>query len=276
MSGDSPATLADPLYELEVRCPVCNTEPLPSYRLKSKCQTISQDALTIPTYAGIRGHADADLLAMAPTVCPRCLYASPQSEAFTRLGGMTASQQVVLRDMVQEDLLLGHAQRQSVLDDAGVTVADFARPRSAKAAYAAYQLTAWSAAVKAQHRYPRAMSELATAHLYSWHFARQAYGEEAALGPLQKAAKAYAQVFQTGDHEPKNVDQVLYLCIALHLRLGWREETKPFIVAFDRLRERSRALGGDDQVRLRVYQDRIVDLWQSTADDADHALVADW
>jgi uncharacterized protein (DUF2225 family) len=213
---------------------------------------------------------------MAATVCPRCLYASTQSDSFTRLGGLTAPQEVVLRDLVQEALLLGNAQRQAVIEGIGVSAADFARPRTPKAAFAAYQLTAWSAAVRAQHKYPRALSELASAHLYSWYFADRALGADEALTALEKAAKAYGQVFQTGDHDTKNVDQVLYLCIALHLRLGWREETKPFIVAFDRLRERSRSLGGDDQVRLRVFQDRIVDLWQSTADDEDQALVADW
>jgi uncharacterized protein (DUF2225 family) len=261
-------TLADPLYEIPVKCPVCYTEPVMSYRLKSKCQTISQDELTIPTYVGIRGHADADLLEMAATVCPRCLYASTQSDAFTRLGGLTGNQEVVLRDVVQEDLLLGAAQRQRVISQAGIAVAEFARRRSPKAAYGAYQLTAWSAAVKAQHRVPRALSELATAHLYSWHFAEKALDADTALQALEKAAKAYAQVFQSGDHDTKNVDQVLYLCIALHLKLGWREETKPFIVAFDRLRDRARAMASDDLARLKVYQERITDLWQSAEAEA--------
>jgi uncharacterized protein (DUF2225 family) len=259
-------TLADPLYELQVKCPVCYTDTVLSYKLKSKCQTISQDDLTIPSYQGIRGHADADLLEMAPTVCHRCLYASTQSDSFSRTGALTGNQEVVLRDQIQEDLLLGHGVRASVIERVGVTVADLGRPRSPKAAFAAYQLTAWSAAIKAQHRQPRAMSELATAHLYSWHFANKALGEEEATTALEKAAKAYAQVYQTGDHDPKNIDQVLYLCIALHLRLGWREETKPFFVAFDRLRERARNLGGDDAKRLQVYHERIADLWQMSAD----------
>lgn len=271
MSGETPVTLADPLYEIPVKCPVCYTDGLLSYRLKTKCQTISQDELTIPSYQGIRGHADADLLEMAPTICHRCLYASTQSDSFSRVGGLTGGQEVVLRDQIQEDLLLGHAVRSAVLERIGVSVADFARPRSPLGAFAAYQLTAWSAAVKAQHRHPRAMSELATAHLYSWHFATRALGDDEATTALEKAAKAYAQVYQTGDHDPKNADQVLYLCIALHLKLGWREEAKPFFVAFDRLRERARNLAGEDQKRLQVYHERIADLWQTAADEAERS-----
>ncbi|MBC7545024.1 MAG: DUF2225 domain-containing protein [Candidatus Sericytochromatia bacterium] len=265
MSGGNVMTLADPLYEIPLKCPVCYTEPVLSYKLKSKCQTISQDDLTIPSYVGIRGHADADILPMAPTVCPRCLYASTQGESFIRVDPTKRGDDIRLRDDTQEALLLSHVVRQGIIDELGLTVADFQRPRSSKAAYAAYRLTAWTAAIKAEHRVPRSMSELATAHLYSYVFAEQALASTESRECLEKAARAYAQVFQTGDHEPKNVDQLLYLVIALHLRLGWREEAKPFLIAFERLREKVRALGGEDAARMRVYQDRISDLWQMSS-----------
>lgn len=253
-------TLLDPLYEIPVKCPVCNTEPFISYRLKSKCQTVSVDELTVPSYVGLRGHADADLLPMAATVCPRCLYASTVPESFTRIGGLIPGDEVVLRAVVQEALLLAHPERAAVLTEHGVSLADFDRPRSPQAANVAYLLTARSALVKADHRVPRALGEAAAAHLYRAAFAEAVGGEAARREALTQAAELYTRVFEEGDHEARNLDQVLYLCIVLHLRLDRRDEASPFLVAFERLRERARLHGGELASRIRAYHERIHDL----------------
>ncbi|MCX7727678.1 MAG: hypothetical protein N2053_12630, partial [Chitinispirillaceae bacterium] len=50
----------DPLYEVPVKCPVCNKENIPRYDLKAKTQQITQNNFLIPKYRGISPYKTCD------------------------------------------------------------------------------------------------------------------------------------------------------------------------------------------------------------------------
>jgi len=76
----------DPVFEIKLKCPVCNRDDITCYALRAKSQQITFNKFIVPSYKGASGYKTVDYSMIYTTVCPRCLFASPDKKDFIRIG----------------------------------------------------------------------------------------------------------------------------------------------------------------------------------------------
>jgi hypothetical protein len=72
----------DPVYQIVLKCPVCNNEQVPSYELRAKSQAIQYNKFMTPIYEGAMGYRTVNYSRLAVSVCVRCLFSSPDKKDF--------------------------------------------------------------------------------------------------------------------------------------------------------------------------------------------------
>ena len=82
----------DPIFEIKLICPVCGREGISCFELRAKSQQIVKNKFLVPSYEGASGFKTVDYSFLSVTVCPRCLFASPDKKDWNRAEGNTKSQ----------------------------------------------------------------------------------------------------------------------------------------------------------------------------------------
>lgn len=225
----------DPLYELKVKCPVCNKENIPRHELRAKSQQITQNKFLVPLYNGAPPYHTVDYTLVAVTVCPRCLFASPDKKDFIHQGvtgqgdGKTQLTGNVLMTL-QEKI----GERKAIMKSGCDSAVYFNRNRTREAAIDSYRLAMLRAKVEAWYEQPYSLYKLGA---YSLRIAK--ITKDAVIDnrePLREALRFFEEAFKASNCPSEEIEmQVIYSIVALHMKLGEFKKANSYLGVFGNL-----------------------------------------
>lgn len=226
-----------PIYAVLVDCPVCKLWSINSYELKAKALSVANDPFLAPVYVSTGKFQELNFLTASITVCPRCLFASPDRKDFVqynKLRRQTDPSQ--LPQSVIAELSDNTPQRQALRESMGIGDELFKVPRNLASAAFSYQLADLRAAAEAN------------AKVSCSHFKRGSYWARIALlrrqsgmddsSALEEALTHYQQAFMHSDFPTPTLEfQTLYVMFSMHLRLGRPKEARDYLAVLDKTRQ---------------------------------------
>lgn len=261
----------DPIYEIKVECPVCNRDDIVCYELRAKSQQILQNKFLVPLYAGASGFKTVDYTLLGVTVCPRCLFASPDKRDFNRpQAGVGDDPKTQLLSNIIMTLQEKIGERRAILKSVTDYENYFKRPRFDDAAIASYRLAMVRASVEAWYEQPYAFYKQGAYALKIAKIIKDGGGNNRKL--LQEALEFYEETFRTSNSPSEEIEmQVLYTIVAVCLRLGDQKKANSYISVFTNLRN-SRAKEMRENPKLNCiaidkWADRAARLWEDRDDE---------
>jgi uncharacterized protein (DUF2225 family) len=246
----------DPVFEIKVTCPVCGLDDIPCYELRAKSQQILKNRFLVPTYQGASGYKTLDYSLIAVTVCPRCLFASPDKKDWCRQE--EAKSQIPANAIMNLQEKIG--ERKALVKTIANVAAYFSRPRCLDTAIASYQLAISRARVEAWYELPYALYKLGAYSLRIAKIIKDSKGDN--TQPLRDALGYYEEAFRTSSCPSEEIEmQVIYAICALSLKLGDQKKAHSYISVFANLHN-SRAVEMKEDPKL---QTTIIDKWAERA-----------
>lgn len=248
----------DPTYVIKVKCPICNQADLTCYEIKAKSLTASTDRFLVPRYAGIKPFRTINYTLMAVTVCPSCLFASPDKKDFLTFSVQSRTEnKSQLTPYVLEELRKKVDERKAIVSAPDYS-AYFKHPRSPETAIAGYRLAIHRALVEASLETPLAWYK---AGMYSLKIALLLRDsgkddEEVLKGAVGHLAKSFRQ------SELKNPDleyQLVYLLSTLYLRLGDQTQCQNYMGVLEKWKTELGKAAKDDPSVTTAHVDRWLD-----------------
>ncbi|MBF0431240.1 MAG: DUF2225 domain-containing protein [Fibrobacteria bacterium] len=227
--------LQDPLFVIKVRCPVCKMPDLDCYELKAKSQIITYDKFLSPMYEGAPEFKTVDYSKYAVTVCPRCLFASPDKKDFITHSLRTKTEiKSQLGPMILQRLEEELFNRKDFLSQVENIETYFSVPRNPDATVMSYKMAIQRAQVEIEMELPASFYKAGAYALKIAHILRKEGGAEEEA--LNQALGFLTDCF-TYSNVPQDVEnQVIYLISALNLRLGNDKKCNEYIRIFDKLK----------------------------------------
>jgi uncharacterized protein (DUF2225 family) len=247
----------DPIFEIKVICPVCNREDIVCYELRAKSQQIVKNKFLVPGYEGASGFKTVDYSFLAVTVCPRCLFASPDKKDWNRSEGDTKSQIpgnaiITLQERIGE--------RKTLLKSVSDVEGYFRRPRIKEAAIVSYQLAISRAHVEAFYEQPYALYKLGAYSLRIAKILKEAGSDNREV--LREALGYYEEAFRTSNCPSEEIEmQVIYSIVALSLKLEDPKKANSYIAVFANLHN-DRVIEMKDNPKLNLI---LIDKWTDKA-----------
>lgn len=261
----------DPTYRIHVKCPVCQKADILCYELKSKSLAVKHDRFMVPRYEPAKGFKPLNYSTLAVTVCPDCLFASPDKRDFIThpvgAGGEVKSQ---VNFMVLNQLREETPKRKALLQTAEEPGSDpekgFAAPRSLSAAVLSYRLAMERARAEMAFQAPLSAYK---AGMYALKIAlldRDAGRNDTAI--LKEAVKFFTLAFKASDlPSPELEFQLLYTIIALNLRLGEEAECQAYLAVLEKVKadmvKQSKDLPEVPVAAAERWLEKAKDLWTS-------------
>jgi uncharacterized protein (DUF2225 family) len=259
--GDGPSEGIDPIFESLINCPVCNKEGIISYELKAKSQQIVDTRLLQQEYLGAMGHKSVDYDMLAVSICPRCLFASPDRKDFASVNKITGK--ITLSQILPNPILTLQekiGERKALV--AGIANVEdfFKRPRKPDAAILSYKLAGMRAKVEAYHELPNALYKLGFYYIKLAKIIKRK-GEDDSTA-LKEALEYFEECLKNSNASGEAAEyRVLYMIVALHIRLKEDRKAHPFLAAFDKIRSDLSAKAKTDlKINLTV-----IDQWLNKA-----------
>lgn len=259
----------DPTYQIKVKCPICNQTDLHCYEARAKSLTVTLDRFLVPRYAGVKPFRTVNFSLFAVTVCPSCLFASPDKRDF-----ITFSVQVhdenksQLSPFVLEDLRKKVEERKKMIQapDFG---AYFVHPRSIEAGIASYKLAIHRALVEATLETPLAWYKAGMYTLKIAQLTRDTGKDDEEL--VMEAAKYLANSFKASElKQPELEYQLVYLLSTLYLRLKEETQCQNFMGVLEKWKTDLTKAAKDDPSVSTAHVDRWIDksknLWTDRED----------
>jgi uncharacterized protein (DUF2225 family) len=250
----------DPVFEIKVKCPICNQTNIICYELRAKSQQITQNKFLVPIYTGASGFRTIDYTLLSVTVCPRCLFASPDKKDFNRDGTTPGELKSQLTTNVLLTLQEKIGERKAILK----TVSDyenyFKRPRIESSAIDSYRLAISRAKVESWYEQPYAFYKLGAYTLKIAKIMKDA-GEDN-KDALREALAYYEEAFRTSNCPTEEIEmQVVYVIVALNLKLGDFKKANSYIGVFSNLHN-TRASEMRENPKLTLT---VIDKWTDKA-----------
>jgi uncharacterized protein (DUF2225 family) len=247
----------DPIFEIQVICPVCNREGIVCYELRAKSQQIIKNKFLVPSYEGASGFKTVDYSFLAVTVCPRCLFASPDKKDWSRSEGDTKSQVPGNVIMTLQERI---GERRSVLKSVSDIDGYLKRPRVRDAAIASYNLAISRAHVEAFYEQPYALYKLGAYSLRIAKILRDAGNDHREI--LREALGYYEEAFRTSNCPSEEIEmQVIYSVVALSLKLEDPKKANSYIGVFSNLHN-DRVIEMKNNPKLNLI---LIDKWTDKA-----------
>jgi len=225
----------DPVYEVRVKCPVCFYPRIICNELRAKSQQILPNKFLIPIYSGACGFRTVDYNMIAVTVCPKCLFSSPDKKDFSRSGlyGQTEIKSqisntilTVLKEKIDE--------RKALLGPVTDYENYFRRPRSVEAAINSYRLAIARAKVEAWYEQPYALYKLGAYTLKIAKILKDSGREN--IDQLKEALEYFEEAFKTSNCPLEDLEmQVIYTIVALSIKLSDFKKANSFLSVFANL-----------------------------------------
>jgi uncharacterized protein (DUF2225 family) len=256
----------DPTYQIKVKCPVCNQTDIVCYELRAKALTTAPDRFMVPRYAGVKPFRTLNYSLIAVTVCPACLFASPDKRDFTTFSVQTRTENKSQMSPFVLDLLRQKVdERKNLLATVGDFAAYFEHPRSVEAALASYRLCIHRALVEASLETPLAWYK---AGMYSLKCAMLLRDAGKPDDPVLKDAADYlAKCFRNSELAkiPDLEYQMVYTLSALYLRLGDQARCQSFLSVLEKWKGELEKLAKDDPrvttALIEKWVEKVKDLW---------------
>ena len=268
----------DPVFTVFLKCPSCYMTKLPSHELKSKSQQILTDRFGMPTYRALGKYKAVDYNLISVTVCPQCLYASPDKKDFiTRDPARSREVPARLHQGELAAILAGADDRATWLAGQGLdSMKDLLpRTRTPQAGIASYDLAIQRAKIEFERNVPFSCFKMAGYTLKKAVIART-YGLDE-MPQLAIALKTYLLCFERSNAPGFNYEgQVLHQVIALGLRTGQLELAGSYLGVLERSKARLESAQVEPQIASvfmrwynaarEIWADREnPDLWQLRA-----------
>jgi uncharacterized protein (DUF2225 family) len=248
----------DPIYIIKIKCPVCSQAELACHELKAKSLTANLDKFLVPRYVGVKPFRTVNYTLMAVTVCPSCLFASPDKKDFLTFSVQARTEnKSQLTPFVLEDLRKKVDERKALINTPDFA-AYFQHPRGVESAIASYRLCIHRAMVEASLETPLAWYK---AGMYSLKIAlllRDGGKDDEAV--LKDASGYLSKSFQQSElKNPEMEYQLLYLICALYLRLGDQAQCQNYMGVLDKLKSELTKAAKDDPKITTAHVDRWLD-----------------
>jgi uncharacterized protein (DUF2225 family) len=256
----------DPVYEIKVKCPVCNYHSISCNELRAKSQQILTNKFLIPTYNGARGFRTVDYNMIAVTVCPKCLFASPDKKDFSRSG---LQGQAEMKSQIAHAILMVLKEKTSERKALLGSVTDyenyFKRPRSVEAAIDSYKLAMARAKAEAWYEQPYALYKLGAYTLKIAKILKDSGKEN--HDQLKEALEYFEEAFRTSNCPLEDLEmQVIYTIIALNIKLSDFKKANSFLTVFSNLLNARTAEMKENPklntVAIEKWADRAKFLWE--------------
>ena len=259
----------DPTYQIKVKCPICNQADITCYELKAKSLTATPDRFLVPRYAGVKPFRTLNFTLFSVTVCPSCLFASPDKRDFTTFSVQArAENKSQLTPFVLEDLRKKVEERKKMIQ-APDFAAYFNHPRSIEAGIASYKLAIHRALVEATLETPLAWYKAGMYTLKIAMLTRDAGKDDEEL--LKEAAKYLANSFKASELKVPELEyQLVYLLSTLYLRLKEETQCQNFMGVLEKWKTELTKAAKDDPSITTAHVDRWIDksksLWTDRED----------
>ncbi len=256
----------DPVFEIMVKCPVCNQSNISCNELRAKSQQILPNKFLIPTYNGAPGFRTVDYNMIAVTVCPRCLFASPDKKDFSRAG---TSSQTEIKSQVAHGILMvlqeKIGERKALLGSITDYENYFKRPRSDESAINSYRLAIARAKAEAWHEQPYAFYKLGAYTLKIAKILKDSGKDN--REQLLEALGYFEEAFRTSNCPAEDLEmQVIYTIVALYIKLADFKKANSFLAVFTNLINARTAEMRENPklntVTIEKWADRAKYLWE--------------
>jgi uncharacterized protein (DUF2225 family) len=226
----------DPIYTIKVKCPVCLHENIECCELRAKSQKVTQTKFLVPVYEGAMGYSSVNYAMEAVTVCPKCLFASPDKKDFSRY---ETTGHAEVKSQLPSNVLSAinekTAERQTLVNLIKDHATYFKTPRIEDAAIASYRLAMMRAHVEVWFEQPYGYYKLGSYVLKIAKIFKDMGQSDTEF--LTEAVGFFGEAFRTSNCPSEEIEmQVIYLLVALNLRLGDQAKAGSFIGVFSNLR----------------------------------------
>lgn len=261
----APGDKEDPTYQIKLKCPICNQNDIVCLELKAKSLTTVPDRFGAVRYQGVKGFRPMNYSLAAVTVCPACLFASPDKRDFITFSVQTRSEnKSQLGPFVLDELRQKVEERKMMLAPVADFAAHFRHPRSVEAAIHSYRLAVHRALVEASLETP-----------LSWYKAGM-YGLRIALllrdsgkpdDAILKESVAYlSKSFRNSELKTPEMEyQLVYTLSALYLRLDDQAQCQAFLGVLDKtkadLAKREKDDPSVNSGPVEKWLEKAKDLW---------------
>ena len=241
----------DAIFTVFVKCPSCYMTKLPSHELKSKSQQVFTARFGMPTYHALGKYKVVDYNLISVTVCPQCLYASPDKKDFITRDPAARTKEIPAR-LHQGELaaiLAAADERATWLTTQSLDAMKdiLPRTRTPEAGLASYELAILRAKIEFSRNVPFSAYKMAGYTLKKSVICRT-YGMDE-MPHLAQALKYYLLCFERSNAPGFQFEgHVLHQVIALGMRTGQLELAGSYLGVLDRSKMRLEAGKADAQV----------------------------
>jgi uncharacterized protein (DUF2225 family) len=252
----------DPVFEIRLTCPVCNRENIICYELRAKSQLISKNKFLVPRYEGASGYRTVDYSTLSVTVCPRCLFASPDKKDWSRQDDDMKSQ---LPGNVIMTLQERIGERRAILKNIPDVEGYFKRPRVLNAIIASYNLAKARAGVEAFYEQPYSYFKLGAYTLRTAKIIKDSGGDNREI--FREALGYMEETFRTSNCPSEEIEmQSIYSIIALCLKLEDQKKANSYLGVFTNLyNDRINDMKDNSKLNTIIiskWNDRAKQLWE--------------
>ncbi len=259
----------DPILELRVGCPICEEEGIHHYELKAKSLAMVLDRFCVPLYKETPKYKQVDYNLITVTVCPTCLFASPDRRDFAAKSGITGK---VEKSQMQGPLIaeLQNTQnlRKALYKELKGTPNLFERTRTAESAILSYRLAILRADAEIKFKVPyanfkRGFSWVKIAHLEK----KLGRPVEMQDKSLTEALASYQVAFTQTDFPNEDLEyQTAYSLAAILIRLKQEKEGMKYVSVLDKYRadieQRAKKSPNVNTVYIKKWLTIARELWE--------------
>jgi uncharacterized protein (DUF2225 family) len=248
----------DPTFQIKVKCPVCNQADITCYELKAKSLTSAPDRFLVPRYTGVKPFRTVNFTLFAVTVCPSCLFASPDKRDFVTFSVQARTEnKSQLSPFLLEELRKRVEDRKKLIS-APDFAAFFAHPRSPEAAIAAYRLAIHRAQIETSLETPLAWYK---AGMYALKIALlQRDSRKDDIDALKEGVKYLANSFKSSELKQPDLEcQLVYLLAAIYLRVGEQAQCQSYLGVLEKWKGEIAKGKGDNPEMTAAHVDRWLD-----------------
>jgi uncharacterized protein (DUF2225 family) len=203
---------------------------------------------------------------LAVTICPRCLFASPDKKDFTYVGftGQSETKSQLAHNILmtlQEKI----GERKGLLKSGCDIESYFDKNRTREAAIDSYRLAIARAKVEAWYEQPYSLYKLGAYSLRIAKIIKDALLDNREM--LRQALEFFEEAFKTSNCPSEEIEmQVIYTIVALHLKLGDQKKANSYIGVFGNLhnarQEEMRTNPRLNTVTIDKWADKAKYLWE--------------
>jgi uncharacterized protein (DUF2225 family) len=254
----------DPTYQIKVKCPICTQGDLICYEVKAKSLTAAPDRFLVSRYTAVRPFKTLNYSLYSVTVCPACLFASPDKKDFITHSVQARTEvKSQLTPYVLDELRKRVDERKKVVNAADFT-AFFAHPRSIEAGMACYRLCIHRAMAEAGLETPLAWYKAGMYALKIAMFLRDSGKDDTDI--LKEASGYLSKSFRNSELKVPELEyQLVYILAALFLRLEDQTQCQSFMGVLEKWKGEQEKASKDNPAinpaHVTRWVDKIKELW---------------